>query len=78
MAQKVIFTVIQIMLEIYRKKIAFNPSFTFMGANTKYNDKRPDEEKANTKRYKSYKKILAIFFGRNTFQFIEDLNASIL
>lgn len=77
-AQKVIFTVIHIMLAIFHEFGQYHPSFAFMGSNTKYTDGREDEQKANTKRYQSYKKIMAIFFGINTYEFIKDENASIL
>lgn len=77
-AQKVIYTVIHIMLRIFNELHAQNPSFAFMGSNTKYGDEREDEQKANTKRFRSYKKIVSIFFGQETFEYIKDENASIL
>lgn len=77
-AQKVIFTVIHIMLEIFQANRTAHPSFAFMGSNTIYGDGRPDEDKANTKRFRSYKSIMSIFFGVETFEYIKDENASIL
>ena len=67
-AQKVIFTVIHIMLELFREFQDRSPSFAFMGSNTKYGDGREDEQKANNKRFRSYRKIVSIFFGAETFE----------
>ena len=77
-AQKVIYTVIHIMLRIFNELYHQHPSFAFMGSNTKYPDERADEQKANTKRFSSYKKIVSVFFGPETFEYIKDENASIL
>ena len=77
-AQSVIFTVIHIMLSIFNLHQGAYPSFAFMGSNTKFGDEREDEQKSNTKRFQSYKKIISIFFGTETFEFIKDENASIL
>lgn len=77
-AQTVIYTVIDIMLTIFREREIDNPSFAFMGSNTIYGNGREDEQRANTKRFQSYKRIISIFFGGQTFEFIKDENASIL
>jgi len=77
-AQKIIYTVIHIMLNIFREFHDQKPSFAFMGSNTKYGDERADEQKANNKRFRTYKKIVSIFFGTETFEYIKDDNASIL
>ena len=77
-AQTVIFTVIAIMLAVFKEREVEYPSFAFMGSNTKFCDERADELKANTKRFRSYKRIISIFFGSQTFEFIKDETASIL
>lgn len=75
-ASRIVFTVLKLMQRVLIDGKIKNPSFAFMGSNTLYHD-GVEENKANTKRFKFYKKLVATFMGPQTFSFLQNEESSI-